>query len=79
MEKEKTSQNHSEVVATPKPSGRGWGGARKGAGRKRIPHGKTYAFNPTLEVEAFLAAYGGPKAAFINEAVVFYAKSKGLL
>lgn len=40
-----------------------WGGARKGAGRKRMEKGKYYGFNSTPDVEAILEAVEGSKAA----------------
>lgn len=53
-----------------------WGGARKGAGRKRMEKGKYYGFNSTPDVEAILEAVEGSKAAYINAAVRAYAKSQ---
>lgn len=38
-----------------------WGGARKGAGRKRMEKGKYYGFNSTPDVEAILEAVEGPR------------------
>lgn len=52
-----------------------WGGARKGAGRKRMEKGKYYGFNSTPDVEAILEAVSGSKAAFINAAVRAYANT----
>lgn len=56
-----------------------WGGRREGAGRKKTGHGKYYGFNSTPEVERILESVGRGKTAFINEAVEFYARHKGLL
>ena len=49
-----------------------WGGARQGAGRKAVEHGKTYAFRSTPAVDAFLSAYEGNKNKFINDAIEHY-------
>lgn len=51
-----------------------WGGARSGAGRKAKPHGKSYTFRSTPEVDAVLSAYGGNKNEFINKAILFFSK-----
>lgn len=58
---------------------RKWGGRREGAGRKSTGHGKYYGFNSTVEVESVLEKIAKGKTAFINEAIVFYARHKGLL
>lgn len=55
---------------------RAWGGARKGAGRKKMEKGKYYGFASTPEVDAILQAVEGSKAAFINHAIAQYAKSR---
>lgn len=47
-----------------------WGGARSGAGRKSKPHGKSYTFQSTPEVDAFLSSYQGNKTEFINRAIL---------
>lgn len=49
-----------------------WGGARKGAGRKKTEKGKYYGFNSTPETEAILEAVEGSKSAFINQAIRFF-------
>ena len=54
---------------------KGCGGARSGAGRKAIPHGKTYNFRSTPEVDAILATIEGSKVKYINDAILFYSKS----
>lgn len=46
------------------------GGARSGAGRKSKPHGKSYTFQSTPEVDAFLSSYQGNKTEFINRAIL---------
>lgn len=52
-----------------------WGGKREGAGRKATVKGKYYGFHATPENELIIEAEEGPKAAFINKCVAFYAKS----
>lgn len=47
-----------------------WGGARSGAGRKSKPHGQSYTFRSTPEVDAFLSSYKGNKTEFINRAIL---------
>jgi hypothetical protein len=51
-----------------------WGGARSGAGRKARPHGKSYTFRSTPEVDEVLSAYEGNKNEFINKAILFFSK-----
>ena len=51
-----------------------WGGARSGAGRKSKPHGQSYTFRSTPEVEAFLSYYQGNKTEFINRAILTLAE-----
>lgn len=53
-----------------------WGGARKGAGRKRMEKGKYYGFNSTPETEKILESVEGSKAAWINRAIIEYSKSQ---
>ncbi|MDE6072858.1 MAG: hypothetical protein K2G53_09970 [Muribaculaceae bacterium] len=57
------------------PASAGWGGARKGAGRKKMEKGKYYGFTSSPDVEAILERVEGSKAAYINEAVRAYALS----
>lgn len=52
-----------------------WGGARIGAGRKKMEHGKVYAFRSSVEVDALLSSYDGNRNALINEAVSEWFKS----
>lgn len=52
------------------------GGAREGAGRKRIEKGKYYGFNSTPETDAILSAVTGSKTEFINAAILFYTEHK---
>lgn len=56
-----------------------WGGRREGAGRKRTEHGRHYSFLSTPETDRILESVGRGKTAFINEAIEFYARHKGLL
>ncbi len=49
-----------------------WGGARQGAGRKAVDHGKCFTFRSTPAVEEFLLAYEGNKNRLINEAIEHY-------
>lgn len=51
-----------------------WGGARSGAGRKAVPHGKAYHFRSTPEVDEILSALGSNKCKFINDAILDYSK-----
>lgn len=51
-----------------------WGGARSGAGRKAISHGKAYNFRSTPEVDEILSALGSNKCKFINDAILYYSK-----
>lgn len=53
-----------------------WGGARSGAGRKAVPHGKAYNFRSTPEVDEILSALGSNKCKFINDAILYYPKLK---
>lgn len=53
-----------------------WGGARSGAGRKAVPHGKAYNFRSTPEVDEILSALGSNKCKFINDAILYYSKLK---
>lgn len=53
-----------------------WGGARSGAGRKAVPHGKAYNFLSTPEVDEILSALGSNKCKFINDAILYYSKLK---
>lgn len=55
----------------------GWGGSRKGAGRKSVEHGKNYTFRSTPEVDAFLSSYQGNKNQFINEAIRIHSLTLG--
>lgn len=59
-----------------------WGGARKGAGRKKT-RGKTVFFQPTFEVEAALLRLAGTpgfkRGDFLNEALTAYMTEKGLM
>lgn len=55
-----------------------WGGARPGAGRKPKAHGKSYAFQSTPEVDAFLTSYKGNKTEFINRAILAFAGQQTL-
>ena len=64
-------QNEVEKGSAPS----GWGGARRGAGRKKMEKGKYYGFTSSPDVEAILEKVEGSKAAFINEAVRAYAAS----
>ena len=52
------------------------GGARSGAGRKAVPHGKAYNFRSTPEVDEILSALGSNKCKFINDAILYYSKLK---
>ena len=54
----------------------GWGGARWGAGRKKMEKGKYYGFNSTPEVEQILENVEGSKSAYINEAIKTYHANK---
>ena len=54
---------------------RSWGGARQGAGRKRMEKGKYYGFSSTPEVEKILESVEGSKATWINHAIAEYAKT----
>lgn len=53
-----------------------WGGAREGAGRKAVEHGKNYTFRSTPAVDAILTSFEGNKTRFINEAIEHYFQSK---
>ncbi len=53
-----------------------WGGARKGAGRKPVEHGKNYTFRSNPAVDAILSSYEGNKNSFINEAIEHYFQLK---
>ncbi len=64
---------------TNKGAKKGWGGHREGSGRKHDGHGKYYGFNSRPEVERIIEALPGGKTSFINEAILFYAKSKGII
>lgn len=57
-------------------SKKGKGGAREGAGRKPVEHGKNYTFRSNPAVDAILASFGGNKTQFINEAIEHYFHSK---
>ena len=48
-----------------------WGGARKGAGRKKSGV-KYYGFLATQEAEEILSKVEGSKAAFINRCILEY-------
>lgn len=56
-----------------------WGGKRTNAGRKKTEHGKYYGFNSTKEVDAILQSLTTSKTDFINDAILSFAKSKGLI
>ena len=56
-----------------------WGGSRKGAGRKKKDHGKYYGFNSTHEEDAILSSIATSKTDFINEAIISYARTKGIV
>ncbi len=53
-----------------------WGGAREGAGRKPVEHGKNYTFRSNPAVDAILTSFEGNKTQFINEAIEHYFHSK---
>lgn len=55
-----------------------WGGAREGSGRKKTKARNT-GFRCTQEVADILDSLSTSKTDFINEAIVFYAKEKGLI
>lgn len=53
-----------------------WGGARKGAGRKKkAEYGKYYSFRAKKSVEETLEAVEGSKSEYINNAIAFYAEN----
>lgn len=56
-----------------------WGGKRMNAGRKKKEHGKYYGFNSTHEVDAILQSLTTSKTDFINDAILRYARYKGLI
>ena len=56
-----------------------WGGKRVNAGRKKTEHGKYYGFNSTREVDAILQSLTTSKTNFINEAILTFAITKGLI
>lgn len=53
------------------------GGARQGAGRKKT-RGGTMSFRTTIEVSEILSKVDS-RTDFVNEAIAFYARSKGML
>lgn len=70
-------QNYMDNQNSSSSSGsKNWGGARKGAGRKAVEHGKNYTFRSTPAVDAILSSYEGNKNSFINEAIEHYYNSK---
>ena len=56
-----------------------WGGKREGAGRRKKDHGKYYGFNSSHEADAILQSLQTSKTDFINEAIIYYAREKGLV
>lgn len=48
------------------------GGSREGSGRKKIEHGKPYAFQSYPAVDEILSNYHGNKTKFINDAIEYY-------
>ena len=69
-------QNYMETQNSSSSSKKGKGGAREGAGRKPVEHGKNYTFRSNPAVDAILASFGGNKTQFINEAIEHYFHSK---
>lgn len=55
-----------------------WGGVREGAGRKKTKARNT-GFRCTQEASDVLDKLSMSKTDFINEAIMFYAKEKGLI
>lgn len=53
------------------------GGARQGAGRKKT-RGGTLAIRTTIEAAEILSKVES-KTDFVNEAIIFYTQSKGML
>lgn len=50
------------------------GGANRGQGRKKIESGKAYPYKPSLEADKILKETSLKKKAFIDKAIVYYAK-----
>lgn len=67
-------QNNMENKNSSSTDSKNWGGARSGAGRKAIPHGKAYNFRSTPEVDEILSALGSNKCKYINDAILYYSK-----
>lgn len=69
-------QNYMETQNSSSSSKKGKGGAREGAGRKPIEHGKNYTFRSNPAVDAILTSFEGNKTQFINEAIEHYFQLK---
>lgn len=49
-----------------------WGGARKGAGRKKTGWVKYYGFNASQDVYDILESIEGSRTEYINKCILFY-------